>query len=346
MKIWFDLCHPPQVLFFSPVIRRLEERGHTVIITIRERYQVRDLCHIYGLEYKSIGLDYGSAIWRKMLGFFHRTCSLLHFAKTEKPDIAVSQGSSYQVMAALLARIPSIFMTDYENIFLGIANRFASVIAVPKIIPMETIRARGIPEKKLIRYPGLKEFTYIYQPSMKNESHLKDEMGIRKDAIVAVLRPPETRAHYHDRRSETLFMEALRKVISHPEAVVVYLPRHEDQYRWIANLQRVNTGRILIPQKVLNGIDLIAISDLVVGAGGTMNREAAVLGIPVYSIFTGPRGAVDRYLEKEGRLVQVRNSSEVALIKVVKKKRHRPMRQQESLVAFLTDTIERTALRP
>jgi uncharacterized protein len=69
---------------------------------------------------------------------------------------------------------------------------------------------------------------------------------------------------------------------------------------------------LLIPKQVLDGLNLIWHSDLVISGGGTMNREAAALGVPVYSIFRGTIGAVDHFLSGEHRLVLLESPADLA----------------------------------
>jgi len=291
----------------------------------------------FGLHFTEAGSDYGKTKFRKFLGFFSRTVKLCRYAEEEKPDAAVSQGSSYQVMAARLRGIPSLFMTDYENIFLTVASLFATRLAFPEIIPEEVLKEKKVPLEKVIRYPGLKEFSYLedFVPDMD----LPEKLGVADSDVLVVLRPPETRAHYHDSASESLFRDVLDFLAEADNARIVYLPRHENQTNWMRKHPLHTCGRLLIPDTAVDGLSLVYHADLVVGGGGTMNREAAVLGVPVYSIFTGQQGAVDRFLESERRLVRITSSSDIQNINVRKRETLDRMKIHASLKDFLVDHI-------
>src|SRR6202012_5888249 len=120
-------------------------------------------------------------------------------------------------------------------------------------------------------------------------------------------------AHYHNPEAEELFAETLRLLAETPNARAVALPRNAKQgnelrMQWSNVIER---GTLIIPATPVDGLNLIWFSDLVVSGGGTMNREAAALGVPVYSVFRGKIGAVDRYLSDQGRLTLIESAQDV-----------------------------------
>ncbi len=340
MTFWFDLCHPPHVLFFAPQIRALENRGHRCFITIRDRFQVKELCGLHGLNPLVIGRDYGKHSSAKAAGFLIRTAQLVRSCHGHRLSLAVSQGSTYQVVAASLLGIPSVFMTDYEHVFLSVANRFAKRLFFPSAIPTRVLLERGVPQSKIFAYPGLKEDAYVhgFTPDTATFGRLK----IPRNSVIVVLRAPSFSAHYRSPESETLFYRVAEALLKHHGVTVLFLPRSvEDGLNLRQRVSRL-PGRLIVPDRAVDALNWIWHSDLVVGGGGTMNREAAALGVPVYSIFRGRSGAVDRHLNRTGRLNFIENESEIGRIRIVKRRRWSAGNGHAGLAELLADELIRT----
>lgn len=297
-KIWIDLDNTPHVPFFLPIIEELRARGYKVILTARDSYQVCHLLEFHHLSCQVMGRHWGKSRILKIMGTCARAAQLLSVAITEKPDVAVAHGSRAQTLATLATGIPRISIFDYE---------FASAMGflhpdwafVPQVIPA-TVEINA--KKQVLRYPGIKEDVYIGR--LEPDTKLKDQLGLSHSDLIVTVRPPATEAHYHNSESELLLDAALDFLMSSPEVSVILLPRNERQQaglekRWA---EWIAKRRIIIPSRAVDGLNLIWCSDLVISGGGTMNREAAALGVPVYSIFRGPIGAVDRHLAEAGRL--------------------------------------------
>jgi predicted glycosyltransferase len=318
MKIWFDICHPPHVSFFVPQIRELNRLGYETVITVRDRFQVGELCDLAGLNYCKVGRDYGKKKISKVIGLLIRAMQLYWFARKRNISIAVSQGSSYQVLAAFLLKIPSIFMTDYEHIFFGIAKLLATKIIMPKIIPDEALTRIGIKLNRVIRYPGFKEDVYL--ENFRPDSLFLEKLNLNSKKIIVTLRSPAINAHYHNQQGEHLFSEVIKYLLKKPGVTVVFLPRSIKEKEKIQQHYDCKDEQIVIPPRAINGLDLIWHSDLVISGGGTMNREAAVLGVPVYTIFKGSIGAVDQFLGETGRLKFMDTVFDVQKILIEKRK--------------------------
>lgn len=307
-KIWIDLDNSPHVPFFVPILRELENRGHSILLTTRDRFQVCGLADYYKLNYTRIGKEHGANKFVKSAGLIWRTFQLAPLVRKERPDISLSHGSRSLILLSSLLNIPTILLFDYEY-----ARMFPFIKPVMGIAP-ETIDDPEI-EKHfklgLQRYHGLKEDVYV--PSFNPDSSALEKLNLKDTDIIATIRPPATEAHYHNPESEKLFEEVVNFLGANSEVRMIVLPRTDLQRKQIYRTWSTlcNEGRIIIPDQVCNGLDLVWISDFVVSGGGTMNREAAALGVPVYSVFRGRVGAVDKYLSKTGRLVLLRNAEDV-----------------------------------
>jgi uncharacterized protein len=338
--IWIDLDNSPHVPFFSPIIRELEKRGHRVTLTARDCFQVCGLADLYSMKYCRLGKHYGKNKVMKVAGTLYRSLQLSNAERDRKPDMALSHGSRSQILASKLLGIRSAVIMDYEYVtWLKIAK--ADVVIVPEVTA-EAMASKGTPNRTRT-YPGIKEDVYV--PDFVPDPKILDELGIKESEILVAIRPPATEAHYHNPEAEVLFADSVDYLGSLDGVRMVILPRNERKQgdfiktRWA---EWCKSGKIIIPEHVVDGLNLIWHSDLVISGGGTMNREAAALGVPVYSIFRGKIGAVDRYLAKEGRLTLIEKPEDVRTkIKVVHREKPKDAGQRDKKTLMrIVDLIE------
>jgi uncharacterized protein len=330
-KVWIDLDNSPHVPFFVPIIRELEKRGFDIVLTARNSYQVCELLNLYHISCRVVGKHWGKHRLLKMLGTVVRALRLIPIMAVEQPDLALAHGSRGQFLCSVVLRIPCLLIYDYEH-----SNHTGFLhpdwVLSPEYINESRHRSRRNPS---LKYPGLKEDVYV--PGFLPDPSLKRELGLESEDIVVTVRPPATEAHYHNPESDVLFDATMRLLTQHPATRVILLPRNSKQNTLLREQwhKSIEARKIIIPVRALNGLNLIWFSDLVVSGGGTMNREAAALGVPVYSIFRGKIGAVDRYLAEQGRLALVESVDEVRR-RIALVRRNRPT---------LPDNRERPALR-
>jgi predicted glycosyltransferase len=292
MRVWVDLTNSPHVLVLRPVIDRLRAAGHDVSVTARDFAQTLDLCRRFGLEHTPIGHHRGGALAAKAAGLAGRSLALTRWAAGRHFDLAVGHGSNDVTVAAALLRIPCSTMFDYEwaTVQHNVNCRLAGAVVVPEAIPPERLRRYGA-AGKLQRYPGLKEEYYLadFEPSPA----VLSELGLDPDQPIFVVRTPPAVSLYH-RFENDLFAGVLARLRG-TQAVV--LPRIATQ-----RAELVAAGGFIVPERAIDAQSLIAFADLVISAGGTMNREAVALGTPVWTTFEGRLGAVDAGLIADGRL--------------------------------------------
>lgn len=315
-KIWIDLDNSPHVPFFVPIIKELEELGYPVVLTARDCFQVRDLVRLYNLPCAFVGRHYGKHKLAKITGTLYRAMRLASLLRGEKVSLAVAHGSRAQTIAASLLRIPSLCLYDYE-FSRGFPGIHADWFMVPSVIPDSSIQKDT---GRVFKYQGIKEDVYV--PGFRADPGLRARLGLKEDDFVVTARPPANEAHYHNPESDQLFRAAIDYLTEAHGARIVLLPRNEKQEAAAKALwpELIATRRIIIPEHAVDGLSLLWSSDLAISGGGTMNREAAALGVPVYSVFRGRIGAVDRYLAQNGRLVLLEKVSDVREKLVVPKK--------------------------
>ena len=305
MKVWVDLTNSPHVLVLAPIIRRLRQQGHEVEVTARDFAQTLQLCERLGIGYYAIGHHRGASRTDKARGLADRSWQLFRFARRRGFDLAIGHGSNDITVAARLLGIPCSTMFDYEwaTVQHNVNCRLAQAVVVPDAIPVERFARYGAVQK-LRRYPGLKEEYYLYD--FEPDPAVLGELGLDPSQPIAVVRTPPAVSLYH-RFENDLFGQVLQRLRG-SQAVV--LPRTAEQRRELEA-----AGGFLIPERAIDAQSLIAYADLVVSAGGTMNREAVALGTPVFTVFEGRLGAVDERLIADGRLRKLARADEVVLSK-------------------------------
>lgn len=309
MRVWIDLTNSPHVLVLRPVIAVLRERGAEVKVTARDFAQTVALCERHGIEAEVIGRHRGGRLAAKGLGLVDRSTALARWARRQarsggRFDLAFGHGSNDVTVAAALLRIPRSTMFDYEwaTVQHTVNCRLGNAVVVPDVIPPERLDRYGA-RGKIRAYPGLKEEYYL--ADLEPDAAVLDELGVDPALPLAVVRTPPAVALYH-RFENDVFAEALRRL--RDQGQVVVLPRTAEQR---ADLARF--GGVIVPERAIDAPSLIAFADLVVSAGGTMNREAVALGTPVYTTFEGRLGAVDERLIADGRLRRLQSADELVL---------------------------------
>jgi len=314
-KVWIDLENSPHIPFFEPIIRELKDRDCEVVLTARDCFQVCELADMAGLEYQKIGRHYGKNRIAKLAGLCIRVLQMTPVILRERPAISVSHGSRALMLLSAILGIRSINIADYEfadfRLTTWIGSRQKKWIMTPEVIPPYIFEKNGMLRDHVLHYPGIKEDVYV--PFFQPDPSLKATLGLLPSDVVVTIRPPATEAHYHNPESEKLLMAVFDLLEARPDVKTVLLPRTPKQEAELrqARPELFASGRIVVPKHAVNGLDLIWYSDVVISGGGTMNREAAALGIPVYSLFRGTMGAVDKHLAETGKLVLLESEQHV-----------------------------------
>ena len=298
MKVWVDFTASAHPLVFRPLVERLQTQGHEVEITARQYAQTLQLIESHGMHATVIGHHGGRSAFGKGRQMTSRLSALRKWAKPRGFDLALAHGSHELTLTARRLGIPSATTFDYEWAWLQhqLGCRAATRVVVPESIPPERLARYGAVPPKLQQYPGLKEEYYLsdFEP---DESVLRD-WGIDPARVLVVLRPPPDVSLYH-RHSNPLFPQTLEHLGRLDDVHAFVIPRTDEQRDYVKSL---GLASVIVPEQAVDAQSLIAFADLVVSAGGTMNREAAALGVPVYTTYGGRLGGVDEQLIREGRL--------------------------------------------
>lgn len=300
MRIWIDLAHPPHVQVFEPVIPRLRDEGHDVLLTVRDHSETADLARRQWPDALVVGGQSPGPIFAKGRAILGRAETLRRLATRTRPDVALSHGSYAQILAARVARVPAVTMMDYEHQPANhLSFRLARRVLVPSFFPETALKRCGASPRKVLRFPGFKEELYL--AGFKADPTVLTELKLDAERVIAVMRPPVEGALYH-RGGNERFEEVLKIAAANDSVQVVLLPRSREQ----GERYRATSAELTIPDRAIDGRSILALADLTIGAGGTMTRESAILGTPTYTVLAARLGAADAELIRRGRLIDLR----------------------------------------
>jgi uncharacterized protein len=324
MRVWVDFTNTAHVFVLRPLIERLERRGHQVELTARPLSQTVEALEQWGHPHAVVGGYGGAGKVVKARAAIDRVMRLVRFGARRRFDCALAHGSTELPLACRLLRVPNTTMFDYEWASLQhhVICRAASRVLVPDAIPAERLARYGVRPPRLVRYPGLKEEYYL--AGFTADPAVLTDLGLDGRRVLSVVRTPPSYALYLAGADDRLVGQVLARLsadVGTDTVVLARTPRQADAIEALA------LPRVVVPRRTVDGRSLVALADVVVSAGGTMNREAAVLGTPVWTIFQGRLGAVDELLAREGRLRLLRDPGEIVLVK--KRGDGRPVRERD-----------------
>lgn len=316
MRVWFDCTAAAHPLVLKPVIDRFRDRGDEVLVTAREYGQTVGILELLDIPHAVVGAHGGGSAFGKVRALGGRSARLVRPVWDFRPELAVAHGSVDLALVSALLRIRSAQLQDYE--FAGLQRqlsfRIAKRVLVPDAIPVERMAKVGAKGEKLVRYPGLKEDYYLAgfepDPAVLDELSIGSESGPDRERVLVVVRPPPETSEYH--ADNPLYEQVIDRLAGTEGVVAVIIPRTERQ---AAAARGRGQANLVVPDHAIDAQSLIAYADLVVSAGGTMNREAVALGTPVYTTFAGRMGGVDEDLIGKGLLKVLADAGELDLVK-------------------------------
>lgn len=335
--IWIDLDNAPHVVFFAPLVREFERRGCEVLLTARAVNRTPDLAARYGLSPIVSGRPFPKQKLAKYAGTLFHALNLARRVRPRRPRVALSHGSRAQALAGALLRVPVVLFFDYEESDLRVFRYLARWHYFPQLLEPH-LQHWKVPEERRRAYPGLKEHLGLL--SRSEDLVALREAGIPVEEPFAVLRPESDTAHYLEGLDDSALLAAIRKCQAWGLVPVVVPRSPSQQERLIPILAPF--GRIVVPNRPVNGMDLLAASRLLVSGGGTMNREAVVLGLPCISMFRGRVGALDRTFIEKGFMLHAPSAAAITAIETPPGARDpgEALRQANVLKTWIPDQIE------
>ena len=289
-KIWFDLSNAPHVNMFEHLIKELESEGNKVVITCRPLSNTVDLLNLKEFNYTVVGVHYGKNILKKIFGYPIRVYQLCKFLRKQNIDVAISQSSFHSPLAAWLLNIPSIYMNDNEHAAGNIPSFiFANRILLPEFFDIKKAQKQFAKTSKIVQYPGVKEGIYLWSTKLINNQNSKN----------IYIRPEPWLAQYYQGGTE--FLDNLILELKKSYNIII-LPRGEDQ---ASHFKKDMFLGITVQKDVLSLLDIAKECALFIGAGGTMTREMAVLGIPTISVYQNELLDVDKFLVSADKMLHL-----------------------------------------
>jgi uncharacterized protein len=310
VRVWIDITNSPHVPFFRPLRDRLLARGAEVFVTTREYAQTLELLASAGIDHDVVGPPHGGASpLRKGAAMAGRLRALRRWAKGRQLDVALAHASHELALTARGLGIPSAYAFDYEfaRVQHRLGSRPATRVVVPDAIPADRLRPLGARPAKVRRYPGLKEEYYLGE--FEPDPTVPPALGLDPGRMLAVVRTPPEVSLYH-RHGNPLFRDVLQRLGADASVHTVVLPRTAEQR---SDVLALGLPSLVVPERAVDAQSLVALADLVVSAGGTMNREAVALGTPVSTTFAGRLGAVDEALVAAGRLRRLASADDLVV---------------------------------
>jgi len=337
MRVWIDVTNSPHVVFFRPLVRLLEEQGHEVTISARDFAQTLELLEDAQLEHTVVGPPHGgSSRIGKARAMGSRLRALRRFAGGRGFHLALSHASHELPLAARSLGISSSYAFDYEFAFAQhtLGCRAATRVVVPDVIPQDRLTRLGAGARKVVRYLGLKEEYYLdrFEP----DPRVLDRLAVDRARVLAVVRTPPEVSLYH-RHGNPLFADVLERLGTDPAVHAVVLPRTPSQRD---ALRAAGLASLIVPDRAVDALSLVAVADLVVSAGGTMNREAVALGTPVYTTFSGRLGAVDERLLADGWLREVRSTDDLVVARKPTDGQRPATREPAEMLDLMTSALQ------
>jgi predicted glycosyltransferase len=310
VRVWVDLTNTAHVVVLRPLVELLEARGHEVEITARPLSHTVELLDDWGHPYTAFGEHGGVLRAGEARAAAARVRRMVRFGRARGPfDAALAHGSTDLPVACRLLGVPNATMFDYEWALAQhhLNCRLANRVLVPDAIPPERLARFGARGAKLVRYPGLKEEYVLH--GFEPDAGVLGALGVDRSRPLCVVRTAPSYALYLGGAETPLLPRLLRRLDGEGVQSVV-LVRNAEQ---AAAVGALGLDRVIVPGRAVDARSLVAFADALVSAGGSMNREAAALGTPVWTMFEGRMGGVDEQLVREGRLKVLRDPADVAI---------------------------------
>lgn len=283
MRILIDIGHPAHVHLFKNFAWIIENKGHKVFFTTREKEFEIDLLAKYGFEFKSVGKKYKST-FGKIFGLFQFDYNMLHAAIRFKPNIFLSHGSIYAAQVSWLLKKHHICFEDTGNPEqVMLYKPFTQVILTSDVFPCSY-------GKKQIRYKGHHEIAYLYPNYFTPEIDGCEFLHVNCNTKYAILRFVSWNAS-HDKGQKGIDIRIKYEIIRllKKKGLMILISSESELPDDLKQYQIK-----ISPEKMH---DVLYFAEIFIGEGATMAMEAGVLGTP--SIYINSLGGSNcRDLEK------------------------------------------------
>ena len=290
--IWIDIATPKYALFFSKIIPELRLRKDDILITARYSYgyeELKKILDLYNLDYTLVGNYGGNNIKDKFVSRLKRQIEFVNiFDNKGLPDVLICGSSVEGVQTAFGLGIPIIHFADtpirghkfrYEDmtILSKLTIPLSSLIFHPFVVPKEVYVKFGVDPKNIIEYEFIDICLWMQDIKKDDKNDFRKKYGLDTNKHTILIREEEYKAHYVKEKLPVIY-EIIPELAKKFNFNIVIMPRYESDY-----LKENFSKYALILEEKLKPEEFYPFIDLLIGGGGTMNLEAAYLGIPVVS---------------------------------------------------------------
>jgi hypothetical protein len=317
--LWVDITNPPHVLFFKEFIK-----GHETLVTSRDFGDLSAILDSHGIEYTPVGRHGGKSPEDKLIESSKRVEELTGVV-SNKIDVAISKQSVELPRVAFGLGVPVIQFIDNEyaekqnRIVLPLCKR----IIVPEALHVNRLIAQGAAESQILKVNCIFEASQL-----KNFEPNPDVPRAHGLEEYVVIRPEPYMASYFDGKEMTPeLVERLKDKFQ-----VVILPRGNGEYN----------------AKTLRNIDSLSLmyyAKAVLSGGGTMTREAALLGTPAISYYPQDLLGVDESLIESGLLYHSTGIDEIiSLLENAVEEKHELREKAKAVINGMEDPFKKLEL--
>ena len=279
MRVWYDACTGKHMRYGTAVARRLRKAGCEVVLTTREHPDTLGVARALGERPIVIGKYAPFSLSSRVAESAKRTLQFLELFEDNQPDMAISHQSPELCRTAFGLNIPIILTADTPH---AIAVNKLTIPLATKLVVSEAIPNRFLKTycaSEIVQFRGVDEVAWIkgFKPSKT--------FDFKKPLIV--VRQIETNASYALGETDAT-LEVAKKLAGH--GTVLFLSRYIKE----------EIPGLKVVKSFVDSASVVSYADLVIGAGGTMSREAALQGVPSIVLSEISRTYVNRYLARKG----------------------------------------------
>jgi predicted glycosyltransferase len=290
MRIWYDACTGKHVKYGAAIAKHLRKLGHEVVFTTREHPDTLAVAKLLGEKPVVVGKYNPASLLARVEESAERVLQFSKLFKDKVPDFAISSPSIELCRFAFGINIPSILTADtpYAEATNRLTIPLAKTLITSEAIPKELFKVYGA--QKIVQFKGVDEVAWI--------KGTKPSTTCDYGRPLIVVRQIETKAAYACGKDDNTIK--LAEKLS-DLGNLLFLPRYS----------KPESKKITVADNFVDSASLAGQADLVVSAGGTISREAALQGTPSIVISDFGQIEVNEYLHAKGFPIFTVNASQV-----------------------------------
>ena len=308
LKIWIDILTPKQLVFFEPLIKKLNKK-HELLCTSRDYGEATKLAKIRKSDLVIVGKFGGGGKAGKLNASLNRMNSLFKIIQKFKPDLTLSFCSPEASRISFGLGIKHVAYTDspHAEAAMKLTLPLIQKLLIPWVIPKKEFVRFGIEPRNITTYKAIDAALTIKRKSEKK--NIKFKKPNKKRILI---RMEESQSAYVSKSDKII--PIIKKIIDgFSEENIIILARYSEQIR---ELKKLFGNKSQIFDMSYDGKFLLENVDVFVGSGGTMTAESALLGVPTIS-YTASPNLIEKFLAKKN-LIKIEENPQ-KIVKIIKR---------------------------